>query len=115
MKKSLVACLLLMIATVANGFQTASQLVKYVSVEGRYSALLPKQPDLNTQEGTLATGEKITQYMARAADSDSMYTVNYWDVPPGNTFSLDKAREGAVAAVKGTLLSNEAISLGGYP
>src|SRR4051794_30025222 len=114
MKKSLAACLLLMISTVANGFQTASELVKYVSVEGRYSALFPKQPDLKTQEATPSVGGKVTQYMAQATDSDSMYLVSYWDILPETTFSLDKAREGVVAAVKGTLLSSDAISLGGY-
>jgi hypothetical protein len=115
MRKTLAACLLLMIATLANGFQTTTEWVKYTSVEGRYSALVPKQPKLKTQEATAAAGEKLTQYLAQAMDSDSLYSVNYFDTLPGMLFSLDKGRDGAVASVKGILLSSEAISLGGSP
>ncbi|MEP6707291.1 MAG: hypothetical protein ABJC05_07215 [Pyrinomonadaceae bacterium] len=53
--------------------------------------------------------------MAQATDSDSIYGFIYFDYTPDMAFSLDKARDGAVGAVKGTLLSEEAISLGGYP
>jgi hypothetical protein len=115
MKKTLAACLLLTIATLAGGFQSATEWVRHTSVEGRYSALFPKQPNLKTQEGTAATGEKLTQYLAQAQDSDSLYAANYFDILPGMSFSLDEAREGAVAAMKGTLLSSEAISLEGHP
>ena len=115
MNKTLAASLLLMIATLANGFQTTSEWVKHTSVEGRYSILFPKQPNLKTQETAAATGEKMTQYMAQAMDSNGMYQAAYFDLLPGMTFSLDKGRDGAVASVKGTLLSSEAISLGGSP
>jgi hypothetical protein len=113
--KTLAAFLLLTIATVANGFQTVIEWMKHTSVEGRYSVLMPQTPKLKAQETTAATGEKMTQYMAEAADSNSLYWVGYFDYTPNMTFSLDKARDGMLAAVKGTLLSEEIISLGGNP
>ena len=112
---ALAACLLLTFATLANGFQLPPEWVKYTSVEGRYSVLLPKEPKLDSQEATAATGEKFTQYMAQTNDSDSFYWLGYFDYTPSMTFSLDDARNGAIENVKGALVSEEAISLGGYP
>jgi hypothetical protein len=113
-KKTLAACLVLMMAALANGFQSATEWVKYDSKEGRYSVLVPGKPELTSQEGTVPTGEKVVQYMAKVADSNGLYLVGYFDVLPGNTYSLDKGRDGMVSAVNGTLLSEDAISLGGY-
>jgi hypothetical protein len=107
--------LLLTMATFANGFQTVLEWMKHTSSEGRYSVLLPQTPKIKTQETTAATGEKVTQYTAEAADSNSLYWIGYFDYTPDMTFSLDKGRDGMLAAVKGTLLSEEVISLGGNP
>lgn len=115
MKKSLAACLLLILATLASGFQNSGEWMKHISAEGRYSVLLPQQPKVSAQESVSQTGKTITQYMAEVADSDSMYLVGYFDVLPDQVYSLDKGRDGMVSAVKGTLLSEEAVSLGGYP
>ena len=113
--KSLAASLLLTVATLAGGFQTPPEWVKYASVEGRYNVLVPQEPKLSTREATAPTGKKLMQYMAETFDSNSGYVVGYFDILSGMTFSLDKARDGVVAAVKGTLLSDDAISLGGHP
>lgn len=114
-KKCFAACFLLIVVTLAEGSQSTTEWVRYTSTEGRYSALVPQQPKLSSQDASASTGEKFTQFMAQATDSDSLYGFIYFDYPPDMDFSLDKARDGAVAAVKGTLLSEEAISLGGYP
>lgn len=114
-KKCFAACFLLIVVTLAEGFQSTSEWVTYTSTEGRYSVLLPQQPKLSSQEASTSTGEKFTQYMAQATDTDSLYGFIYFDYTPEMSFSLDKARDGAIGAVKGTLLSEEAISLGGYP
>ena len=45
---------------------------------------------------------------------DIVYIVGYFDALPGTIFSTDKARDGMVSAVKGTLLNETAISLSGY-
>lgn len=111
--KILAACLVLMSATLASGFQR--EWVRFTSDEWRCSALMPQQPTLSSQEAKAATGEKFTQYLARASDLDSLYALSYFDYTPSMAFSLDKGRDGMVSAVNGTLLSEEAISLGGYP
>jgi hypothetical protein len=115
MKKTLAAILVLMIATLASGFEPAADWVRYTSAEGRYSVLVPQQPSLKSQEATASTGEKFTQYMAQTSDADSYYMLSYFDYTPDMAFSLDKGRDGMVSAVKGTLLSEQAISLGGQP
>lgn len=113
-KKTLAIFLLLTVATLANGFQSSLEWVKYTSVEGRYNALLPQQPKLSTQEATTSTGEKMLQYMAQASDLDGLYFLAYFDYGTSMAFSLDKARDGAVGNIKGTLLNEEAISLDRY-
>ena len=112
--KTLAIFLLLTVATVARGLQNSPEWVKHTSVEGRYNVLLPKEPKLSTQEGTAATGEKMSQYMAQVSDADSLYSLAYFDYGTGMTFSLDKALNGVVESVQGTLLSQQAISLSGY-
>ena len=97
------------------GFQGSSEWVKYNSSEGRYSVLLPTQPKITTQEAATAEGEKFPQYMASSSDSSALFLIGYFDYVPGITFSLDKARDGMVQAVKGTLISEGSISLGGSP
>jgi hypothetical protein len=52
--------------------------------------------------------------MAQAMDADGLYWLAYFDYGSNMNFSLDKARDGAVGNIKGTLLSEQAISLGGY-
>lgn len=111
--KMLAAFLMLMVITVANGFQSSTEWVKYTSSEGRYSALIPKQPQLSTQEATAPNGATFTQYMAQSNDADSFYVLGYFDYTPEMVFSLDKARDGMLNATKGTLLKEEVISLGG--
>jgi hypothetical protein len=113
-KKISALCLIFLMFGLASGFQTAAEWVKYDSTEGRYSVLMPQQPKLASQEATSATGDKLTQYRASAADSNSLYSVGYFDLLPNNTYSLDKGRDGMVNAINGKLLSEEAISLGGY-
>ena len=42
------------------------------------------------------------------------FLIAYFDHLPGTTFSFDKARDGIVGTIKGTLLSENAISLRGH-
>ena len=115
LKKSLAVCFLMIMASLAQAVQTPPDWVRYSSTEGRYNVLVPKEPSLNTQEGSASTGEKFIQYMAEASDTDSFYSITYFDYASNMNFSLDKARDGMVNAITGTLLSEQAISLGGYP
>jgi hypothetical protein len=115
MKRRILAALLVLTsAALAHGFQSA-EWIKYTSNEGRYSALVPQQPKFSSQEATAPGGEKFTQYMAQTNDNESVYVMGYFDFTPNMVFSLDKARDGMLAATQGTLIKEEPITLGGSP
>jgi hypothetical protein len=114
-RKLLAAILVLTFAAPGLGFQGSAEWVRYTSDEGRYSALIPQQPKLSSQEATAPGGEKFTQYMAQTNDAESIYMLGYFDYTANMVFSLDKARDGVMEATKGTLIKEEAISLGGNP
>ena len=111
--KILAAFLVLMITALANGFQSSAEWVKYTSEAGHYTALIPRQPKLIEQEAPAKTGEKLIQHMAQSTDADSLYMIGYFDLLPDMVYSLDNARDGLLNAIKGTLLKEEAVSLGG--
>lgn len=91
------------------------QLQRYISEEGRYSVMFPNEPKLSSQNITSPTGEPMIQRMAMAAGADSLFMVGYFDYGTGIIFSLDKARDGMIESVKGVLLDEQSISLGGAP
>jgi hypothetical protein len=108
--------LLLMSASFALSFQNPAEWITYTSPEGRYIVSLPAQPTLSTQEATTADGEKFPQYLASVVGAgDVGFLVGYFDKVPGTVFSADAARDGMVNKINGTLISENAISLGGYP
>ena len=115
MKKIFAACLLLTFSTLAHSFQNNGEWVMHTSSEGRYSVLLPQEPKLGSLQGTAENSKKLTRYTAKASDSDSMYMVEYFDLLPDMVYSFDKGRDFILNSVKGTLLSEEAVSLGGHP
>ncbi|MCA1606439.1 MAG: hypothetical protein LC775_13440 [Acidobacteria bacterium] len=107
--------LLLMTASIALSVQKLDEWIKYTSPEGRYIVSLPAEPKLATQQASTANGEKFPQYMASVIEPEIAFFVSYFDFVPGTIFSADAARDGMVKAVDGTLMSESAISLGGYP
>lgn len=114
MKKYVYAVLILLMgASLAQSVQKPVEWSKFTSLEGGYSVLLPAQPEIGSQKVDTAVGQ--TQYLATLLDGNSYYLIGYFDYAPGTTFSLDKARDGMVAAIKGTLISETMISLGGKP
>jgi hypothetical protein len=117
MKKFALTLLAMILINAASvfAFQTSTEWLKYDSREGRYSVLVPSQPTLTSQEAAAASGEKFPQYLASSSDQNALYLVAYFDLAPGATFSLDKARDGMLKAVNGTLVSEGSISLGGRP
>lgn len=88
---------------------------RYNSAEGRYAVLLPAEPRISSQNATTPDGSPLTQYMAMVADGDGMLMVAYFDYSSDVQFNLDKARDGMVNSVRGTLLDEHSISLGGSP
>jgi hypothetical protein len=95
--------------------QIHDEWIKYTSPEGRYSVLVPSQPTVDSQEATSASGEKFTQYKATVVSAGVVYIIGYFDYSAPTIFTFDKARDGMVEAVQGTLLSERSISLGGSP
>ncbi len=106
---------LLASASLALSVQNPVEWIKYSSTEGRYTVSLPAQPKLSSQDATSATGEKFSQYIASVVEpGDVAFMIGYFDVVPGTVFSADAARDGMVKRIDGQLLSESAISLGGY-
>ena len=89
--------------------------VRYTSPEGRYTVLLPEQPTLSSQQANAADGTPMTQYMVRASGPMGMVMVAYFDYASDVVFSLDKARDGMINSIKGTLVDEHSMSLGGAP
>jgi hypothetical protein len=90
----------------------ANKWIKYDSAQGRYSVSLPIYPSLKTQDSVGSDGVKFLQYLATAETPTAVYMTGYFDLTKGN-FNFDRAREGMVSAVRGTLLGERNISLGG--
>ncbi|HEX5702136.1 MAG TPA: hypothetical protein VFX97_02830 [Pyrinomonadaceae bacterium] len=95
--------------------EAPSSSFRYTSPEGRYTVLLPAQPKISSQQVNTPDGLPMTQYMATAAGSSGMFMVAYFDYANDVVFSLDKARDGMVNSIKGTLLDEHSMSLGGAP
>jgi hypothetical protein len=107
--------LLLLSPALRAGVQHSDVWLKYNSKEGQYSVLLPKEPTLSTEITTAATGEKLPQYVALSTEGNGVFYASYSDLLTNMTFSFDNARDGMLAAGKGTLISESPISLGGAP
>jgi hypothetical protein len=93
----------------------ASKWFTYTSPEGKYSVSMMEQPKLSQQNVTAASGDDMVQFMAGASADPAYLMVGYFDYPQSNTFSLNAARDGMVNSLHGTLLDDEAVSLGGSP
>jgi hypothetical protein len=113
--RTVFAVIFLLISCALVSAQTHDEWIKYDSKEGRYSVLLPSQPTVDSQEATSTSGNKFTQYKATVTGANVVYMIGYFDYSPPTTFTLEKGRDGMVNAVKGTLLTERAISLGGAP
>jgi len=95
--------------------QTHDDWIKYNSTEGHYSVLLPAQPTVGSQEASSSDGRKFTQYKAGFQTADMSYLIGYFDYQAPTIFTFDKARDGMVTAVNGTLVNERSITLSGFP
>ena len=115
MRRVFAALVMALNVTLVCVAQAPPEWIKYTSTEGRYSIAMPGQPTLETQDASNDEGIKFKQYLATATDAQAFYMVGYFDYPGGVSFSLDKARDGMVSSVKGSLEGESSISLGGSP
>jgi hypothetical protein len=92
-------------------------LEKVTSKEGKFTVLLPKNPETQTSNVTSAVGE-IQLVIVSATLGDSWYAAAYADYPAealknaDSAKLLDGARDGAVANVNGKLIKEDKITLG---
>lgn len=114
MRKAIAAFIVLLGTAFAIAAQSG-EWIKYTSAEGRYDASVPQEPKFSMQEMTASTGEKVPQYLASSLDGNGVFMIGYFDYTAGMTFSLDKARDGMVDAMHGTLLGEDSISLRSTP
>jgi hypothetical protein len=99
--------------------QKPAELQSFSSTEGGFSILLPGTPKYDATTVDSAVGPLVIHsYMVE--DAGMAYGVIYTDYPdfvrdadPEDI--LDGGRDGAVAKIKGTLVSEDRITLGGYP
>jgi hypothetical protein len=108
-------CLLLIMGSLAFGIQKPNDWIKYSSLEGHYSVMLPSQPELGTQESATANGVKFTQYKATVEAGGTVYLVGYFDHLPGTDFSFERARAGMLEAMNGTVVSESKLTLAANP
>jgi hypothetical protein len=89
--------------------------INYTSAEGRYSVSLPNQPKISSQEAQNSEGLKFTQHLASAYSEGTMCLIGYFDIGDTVVYSLEKGRDGMVSTVKGTLVSEQPVTLNGHP
>jgi hypothetical protein len=90
--------------------------IKYTSPEGGYSALLPAQPTLDTEQSNSAVPKTYTAFSV-VGFPPGIIEIRYFDLSPNQSFSLDDLRDSEIKRLKnkGTLVSDKPISLEGYP
>jgi hypothetical protein len=93
--------------------------IKYTSPEGGYSALLPTQPTLDTEQSNSAAPKTYTAFSV-GGFPPGIIEIRYFDLSPNQSFSLDDLRASEIKRLKniknkGTLVSDKPISLDGYP
>ncbi|MEP6786839.1 MAG: hypothetical protein ABJB40_00305 [Acidobacteriota bacterium] len=113
MKRVLAAGLLLFCVAVFAHGQTGGKWIQYDSVEGRYSVLLPGDPSIGQQEAIDSDGNRYQQHKSSAFEDACLFLIGYYDYEKPTRFSFKKAQNGIIANAKGTLISEDAIDLGG--
>ena len=88
---------------------------EFSSQEGKFTVLMPGEPKVKSQ--TLANTE-VVLHMFTADRGYSAYMSSYFDLTPSSVPAdtlLDRARDGSIRKMEGNLLSEEKITLNGYP
>ena len=89
--------------------------VEYKSPDGQFTARFPVTPTTSTQQTKNRDGEPLTQYIVSALEGETaLFQIGYFEILPGQVFTISDARDGIVRNVSGTLLSETAITLGAY-
>lgn len=118
LKKTLTAALLVALAhAIAHGIQRVETWKKFNSPGGKFSVLLPVEPELQSRGAGKSASH---QYIAKV-DDGSTYTVSYFDLqtaPPdaaGVSAHLDRMGDLVRKNSKGELLYDRRLRLYGHP
>ena len=113
--KTLAALLLLISASVAYGIQKETEWFKFTAPKGLFSVLLPHEPNLDTQPE--APTEAGTHKRFNDFEQGYGFVIEYFEDLPivDQEKYLDVTRDQVVSELKGTLLTENKISLDGYP
>ncbi|HEY3579390.1 MAG TPA: hypothetical protein VGK82_02565 [Pyrinomonadaceae bacterium] len=92
--------------------------VRYNSVSGRFSVLMPETPDEKT-ETTPSDHGPYTTHLFVVRDTKNVYLIGWVDYDPSFNFNrqaeLEANRDNFVKGIKATLVSTRSMSLDGYP
>lgn len=92
--------------------------VRYNSVSGRFSVLMPETPDEKT-ETTPSDHGPYTTHLFVVRDTKNVYLIGWVDYDPSFNFNrqaeLEANRDNFVKGIKATLVSTRALVLDGYP
>ncbi len=105
----------LLATTIAFGVQ--AEWVKFESIEGNFSVLMPVKPTESKETKPSPVGPYVsTLYLAQA---DETYLAGWVDYVPTFNFNvqgeLEANRDNFVKGVKGTLLSSKSITFKSFP
>jgi len=92
--------------------------VRYNSVTGRFSVLMPSTPEEKT-ETTDSDHGPYTTHLFVVRDTNNVYLIGWVDYDPSFNFNrqaeLEANRDNFVKGIKATLTGSRALTLDGYP
>jgi hypothetical protein len=121
LKKILIAPLLVvLVSTLAFGFQQGALWEKFNSPEGKFNILAPSKLALKVGEVDSVQG-KLTLYLYSTSNSSGYFLASYGDYLVGPKDAneaesvLDGVRDGIQAGTKTEIVSEKKILIDGYP
>ena len=94
---------------------SAAKWQEFSSEEGRFSVLMPGVPAVKTQN---LRDTQVAMHMFTADHASSSFMASYFDsgqsAVPADSL-LDRARDGSIQNTQGHLISEEKITVDGYP
>ncbi|MEP6819383.1 MAG: hypothetical protein ABJA18_07595 [bacterium] len=102
-------------ATLAYGIQAETEWVKFTSPKALFSLLAPHE--LKLEVDSQSTNETLTHSRFNDFEGSYGFVIEYFENAPITDPEkyLDGTRDGIVQAIKGTLLSENKLSLDGHP
>jgi hypothetical protein len=91
----------------------------YMAPDGTFSLDLPGKPTIETNQAPLESGGTITLHSINVAVGSSAYTCTYVELENASQKSpdqvLESARDGSLRNVQGTLITQNQLTVQGFP